>query len=201
MSIAWPWEKSLTLEQAKPYLTADPMAFEARPDFKAAKQSIETEDARSRSLLRSLLPSVDLTYSVGETHTRGITVSAWSSLATLTIPLWSGLKDYSGYKVQVENKAAAEARLHQLRREAQSTVTAAQANYRLSVQLYQARARNLGVARHILDQDEARFKIGRAVNHRSCREGVQHMFGAVAPRIKKAPTIIISYSRRRARLA
>lgn len=161
VQLTWPWEKSLSVEQMKGYLGDDLRPLESRPDYLAARYSVEAEESRGRSAFRGLLPTVDMTYSIGETHTQGHTFSEWNGMAVLTVPLWSGLKDYSNYKAQVQNKYAAEARLEQLRRDVAGQVSAAQANFRLAVQTYQSRARVLGTARHILEQDEARFKIGR----------------------------------------
>ncbi len=164
VSTEWPWEKNLSLDQVKDFINESgrKAAIEQRPDFRAAREFVESQDSLSRSFFRAMGPSVDLTYSVGELHSRGQTVSSWQSLATLTIPLWSGLKDHAAYRTQVEAKYAAEFRLHQLERDVQGLVEAAQANFRLSVQQYQVRTRNLTLARHIMDQDAARFKLGRA---------------------------------------
>ncbi len=137
-------------------------ALENRPDLLAARDAQASESARSRSLLRTMLPSLDLSYSVGDTYFSHEKVSGWSSLATLTVPLWSGLRDYSAYKVQVQSSFAAEFRVQQLQREILGSVSASQANFRLSVQQYESRLRNLSMAHRLLDQDAARFKIGRA---------------------------------------
>lgn len=162
--VDWPWIKVFTATTINRWLNskATSEAIQSRPDIRAARTTLETEEYRRRSLFRSMLPTIDLTYSVGETHLPNQTISAWSSLATLTIPLWNGFKDYSAYRVQVENQSASEFRLRQLEKDAKSGIESAQANYRLSLQQYQLRSRNLTVSKRILDQDVARFKIGRA---------------------------------------
>lgn len=164
VQLAWPWQAKFKLENLKTYLSLEAfeLAVKSRPDIQAAQYSLESEEDLGHSKFRTLLPSIDLTYSLAQTHLGAKTLNGWTSMATLTIPLWSGLKDYAAYRIQVENKYAAKARLEQLRRDVRAQVEEAQVNFRVSLKLSENRLRNLSLARHILEQDEARFKIGRA---------------------------------------
>ncbi len=163
LTLLWPWEKELESAVVGELVGAKAgQALGSRPDVRAARKAFEGESARGRYYFRSMLPTVDLNYQEGETHSRGQAVSDWSSLVTLTIPLWSGLRDYSIYKTQVATQTAADLRLRQLERDVVSGLEATQANFKLSRGQYSARVRNLATARHILDQDAARFRVGRA---------------------------------------
>jgi outer membrane protein TolC len=162
---SWPWRERLRLSEANRVLQEmeSLSAQDSRPDVRAATAALEAESARRRSLFRAMLPSIDLTYTVGDTHVgKSSVISGWNSAATLTIPLWNGLKDYTTYRVQYEKQNAAEHQLQQLAREVNSSVKSAKADFRTSVQQYESRARNLSTAKHLLDQDAARFKLGRA---------------------------------------
>lgn len=163
--IEWPWEKQLTDAKIKELVDKpleDREALNGRPDLRAAQQTLLAEQARKQSVFRSMLPYLDFTYSVGDTHVRGQTLSGWTTTATLTIPFWSGFKDYSAYRTQAENESSAEAKLHQVQLNSLSDAKSAQDNFRVSIQQYQSRLRNLKIARHLLDQDITRFKIGRS---------------------------------------
>jgi outer membrane protein TolC len=162
IQLQWPWEKRLTLENAKAALTAAPKAaLNTRPDYRAAKATLDTEEARSRAQFRNLFPTIDVNFTESQVEMGGQSSNAWQGLATLTIPLWNGYKDYSAYRVQAETKNAADFKLQQLERTIDSAVRTAQDNFRVAVQQYQSRVKNLNLAKHLLEQDAARFKIGR----------------------------------------
>jgi outer membrane protein TolC len=160
--LEWPWEKKLSAESVKTILDAAPKgALDSRPDYRAAKATLETEEARSRSSFRNLFPTIDLNFTESQVQLAGQSSNAWQGLATLTIPLWNGYKDYSNYRVQTETKNAAEFRLHQMERDIDGAVRTVQDNFKVAVQQYQSRLKNLNLAKHLLEQDAARFKIGR----------------------------------------
>lgn len=163
VSIEWPWLANLSEDKVKDLLAEKSLnaALESRPDLRAAKEFAESEDYHGRSLFRSMLPSIDLTYTVGETQLHGLNYSSWTTLATLTVPLWSGLKDYSTYRTQVEARYAAEHKMQQVKKDVLSSVEAAQKAFRLSMDQYRSRSKNLRLAKHILEQEDARFKAGR----------------------------------------
>jgi len=160
----WPWTKNFSMADVSRLLDESPSssAARSRPDWRAAQASMETEDYRERALFRSMLPTVDFSYSWSRYNRPDTAFSGWSTVAVLTIPLWSGLKDYSAFRVQEEARHAAEFRLRQVERDVRSTITAAQANFKISVAQFKSRTKNLETAQHILDQDTARFKMGRA---------------------------------------
>jgi len=158
----WPWEKRLSVDGVKKILEASPKsALETRPDYLSAKATLETEDARSRSKFRNMFPTVDINFTESQVEMGGSSANAWQGIATLTIPLFSGYKDYTSYRVQAETKNAAEIRLQQMERDIGGSVKSVQDSFKLAVQQYQTRIKNLNLAKHLLEQDAARFKIGR----------------------------------------
>lgn len=162
VKLEWPWEKKLSPDQIKDDLTKTPQsALASRPDYRASKAALESEEARSKSLFRLLLPTIDAGFTQSYVHAPHQSLNAWQGLVTLTIPLWNDYKDYSAYRVQEEAKRAAEMRLRQLERDIDSGVHTAQDNFKLAIQQYLSRLKNLDIAKHLLDQDAARFKIGR----------------------------------------
>jgi len=162
IKLEWPWEKRLSLEKVKAAIHADAKAaLDARPDYRAAKASLDSEEARSRAQFRNLFPTVDVNFTESQVQAPGQSFNAWQGMATLTVSLWNGYKDYSAYQVQTETKNAAEFRMRQLERDIAGNVHTSQDNFKLAVQQYQSRLKNLSLARHLLDQDATRFKIGR----------------------------------------
>jgi len=51
--------------------------------------------------------------------------------------------------------------VNQLKKDVESGLSAAQKAFRLGMDQYRSRVQNLTLAKHILDQEEARFKVGR----------------------------------------
>lgn len=161
--LVWPWEKALAIENVQKMLAEVKQSdLEDRPDWRAAHTAVIREDQHSRQLYRSMLPTVDANFAQSEVHLPGQLQAGWSSTATLTIPLWSGLHDYSAYRVQVESKYAADARLGQVQRDAEGGVRTAQTNFKIAYQQFQVRSKNLLRAKHVMEQDEARFRMGRS---------------------------------------
>lgn len=162
VKLQWPWEKKLSLDQLKGDLGGSSRtALTSRADYQAAMDSFKSEDAHSRAKFRLLFPTIDASFSESYVQAPRQSLTAWQGLVTLTIPLWNDDKDYSAYRVQEESKRAAEVRLRQLERDIDSSVHTAQENFKLAIQQYQSRLKNLEIAKHLLDQDAARFKIGR----------------------------------------
>lgn len=191
VSSQWPWTKEFERENK---LLTQRGGEESRPDILAAGATFETENARGRAAWRSLLPTIDLSYKLAENHPNKDHITMWSSMATLTIPLWSGLSDYTKYRVQVETKYAAEFRLAQTRKDALSEITSAQANYKISLQQYHSRQRTLNMAKRILEQDEARFKIGRA-NANDLNLDLNRVTGAELLAVQGTQAIHLAYMR------
>ncbi len=162
VKLEWPWEKRLSLEELKGEMSAGlKTALDSRPDYRAARTTFDAEDAKSRAQFRNLLPTIDISFTQSALQMPSQSFNAWQGMATLTVPLWNGYKDYSAYRVQAEAKSAAEYRMRQMERDIDGTVRSSQDNFKLAVQQYQSRLKNLTTAKHLLDQDVARFKIGR----------------------------------------
>ncbi len=164
VEIRWPWEVELSPSNMRELLDEKNLEqASSRPDVIAAKAQLESEEMRSKQLWRSIFPKLDLTFSLLELQVAGAqNQDGWQSVGTLTIPIWSGLSDYSAYRIQVEARNASEQRLRQLERDIQSLARLAQNNYRLAYDQYLSRKKNLERSQHILQQDEARFKLGRS---------------------------------------
>jgi outer membrane protein TolC len=137
-------------------------SLEERPDYRSARLLIEAEDERAKQYYRSMLPSVDVSYSRGEFESFGRWQPGWTAMITLSVPLFNRLEDYSIYKTQAEKRREAELRIEQLRRDELNLQKAYQENFRLALQTAEAREKTLGTAQRLLKVNVARFKAGRA---------------------------------------
>src|SRR5262249_658451 len=70
VKMEWPWARNFSEAQVKKLLeeSSSSSSVQGRPDLRAARASVEAEDFKHRALFRTMLPSVDLTYSLNEYH-------------------------------------------------------------------------------------------------------------------------------------
>jgi outer membrane protein TolC len=157
----WPWKTYLISGAVNELLNRIP-DVEVRPDFRSAQLLRDREDHLARRLHRSLFPSLDLSYSKGQYETVGDWNSGWSTVLTLTIPIFNGLQDYSQYRVKTEDRRQAEFQLERLRRDEMANQKAFQENLRLALRTANDRERTLKISEKLLNTNLARFRAGRA---------------------------------------
>jgi outer membrane protein TolC len=157
----WPWKNSLSPEEVSKVLSLKGDATQV-PAFKLAELSLESARLRTKQAKRSILPSIDFTYSQNQKEALGIRTEGWSSVISLSMPIFEGLSDYTKFRVQRADALIAEYNLQQTMRDTPVRQEIARKNLEIAAETARAREATLTVARRLFKSSLARFQAGRA---------------------------------------
>lgn len=155
----WPWKRVLV---DGPGLETTVFDLGRRPDWRVSLLDTEAERLRKRSALASLFPSIDLTGSYGSADFSDSGRRDWSTVVTLSVPLFDGWTNYAKYRVQDTTLLLAEIRIESLRRSAAPEVEGLRKSHRAARESALARERTAQLSGKLFEDSFQRFRLGRA---------------------------------------
>ncbi len=157
----WAWKSRLQSPKVVVLVKTLPN-LEKRPDIRAAENVVNAENSRMRAGFDGELPSLDLGVSFGVSQNQDGSGQGTTTDLTLTIPLFDRLANYSQYKVQYDNFAAADLKLRQLKLDAESQWKSSREQFNIALATALARDKTLEISQRLYNTNEQRFKQGRA---------------------------------------
>jgi outer membrane protein TolC len=154
----WPWKDVLNQNAA---LGQTQLNLELRPDWLAVSEDISAQHHRSQALSRSLLPSLDLSLNYGRSDVNFGDNHSFTTALTLSIPLLSGLADYSKYRIQLAAEQQALLNMENMKRAAPAKIGALQFKFNTALKSALGREKTLTVSRQLLEDNMQRFRLGR----------------------------------------
>lgn len=159
---SWPWKNNFESPKTQKLLSRG-VDLNSRPDYRSAQNNVDVQDYRKSKLFGAILPSIDLSYQENRSAIGGGRFEPESvAMVTLTLPLFSGLSDYTRYKVQGQSMLQAEYSLRQLGRDIPTAQKTAQENFKVALETAKKRENTLGLSRAVFKTSLKRFRMGRA---------------------------------------
>jgi len=157
----WPWSdvikaKAKTLEQE-----LKEFKLENSPQYRSAVFAEESSRANLNAKWRSLFPSIDLTFSTGNSDLSRGPTTYYAGAVILTIPIFDQFREYSDYRQAVGFSRQASAQRLFLAHDLSPLFEAAKKKFQNSLESSLLREKNLSVSRKLYDDNFARFKQGR----------------------------------------
>jgi outer membrane protein TolC len=160
VKVSWPWinffKKKLYLSMLK-----EKEKISNVPSYTVIENRMLANKALSTSLKRSMLPTLDLSVGYGYTDTIGVKDYEWTSLLTLTIPLFNKYSDYSSYKTQAARSLVNEYQLIEKKRNIVSNWTSDKKNFLKSLKTAKNREKTLRISRKLYQDNFKRFRNGK----------------------------------------
>ena len=161
IELVWPWKEAI--HQKSDELLSRIKALwkeEDLPSFRANRSRLAAKEQLKKLAWSQLLPTFDASASVGYQWDDSRN-QFWSLGATVTVPLFSRLEDYSEYRaksyaVEVQ-RATEEESLRSVRAEWKQ----ASESYGIAVETAQQREKTLEIARKLYRDNLKRFRMGR----------------------------------------
>ncbi len=171
----WPWKGRLQTQGVATLMRTVPN-IEARPDVRSLENLVNAENSRMKAGFDGEWPSLDLTGTVGTSQFEDGSQQVLTTGLTLSVPLFDRLANYSQYKVQYSNFAAADLKLRQLKLDAKAQWKASQEQFSIALATALSRDKNYKTSQSLYKTNENRFRQGRAsandleVDHRRLNE-------------------------------
>ena len=159
VQIVWPW-KSAILTGPRP--DASPFKLEDRPDYRASVKTLEAEDWRIHASRAHLLPSIDLSASYGNFDLSQTDRRDWSTILTLTVPIFEGFRGWSATRLQSLVKQQAELQRETIRRDAHAEIESQTVVFRAARDSAVAREKTSKISARLFNDNLQRFRLGRA---------------------------------------
>jgi len=159
----WPWENSFKDAKINQIINKK-VDLSERPDWKALLYSVDNQKSLLKKSKAQILPSLDLNVSYGQNKFQagGDWHESWQGVVGLSLPLFSNLNDYTGFRYQKINVIKAQANLTILKRKALSQSVADRENFKISLKTAKSREKNLEISRRLFKDNYQRFTQGRA---------------------------------------
>jgi outer membrane protein TolC len=158
----WPWKNSFGELDSKSWETDKTPDLSHRPDWRAAKKTVEAASDRLTQSWGKMFPSLDFSFSYGfgEDEYSGQNGPEYSAMLTLTIPLFDRLANYGQYRSQVYTQSNAELELEQTKRQAKSEWEASQRSFLISLDSAKARDKTVETSKRLYETNLKRFRAG-----------------------------------------
>lgn len=157
--IEWPL-KSLVSEEES--LQTRDFSLESRADWRAALAAVDAEKWRKRQSVTSFLPSLDLTASYGNQDLSLPDRRDWSTVLTLSIPIFDSLRSWTNYQTQSLSYEIAQRRAELVRRQASAEVESLRQTFKAARESALSRERTARVTEKLFTDNLQRFRLGRA---------------------------------------
>ena len=156
--ILWPWQRKF--QQRRLSKIESKYEVARTPGFLALDYDFAAQSQRVKQNFRTMFFSLDLDllYNV---RTTDVTPNEWSATATISIPLFDQLTNYSRYASQVEIKREAELALEEARRTLSAEHISLKTTYETALDTALSRAESLDIARRLYEDNVRRFRRGR----------------------------------------
>lgn len=154
----WPWRESLL----KKLPELSPSKADENISLKIAKKKVELSEMTAKRSFRTLLPSLDLTASLGFTDalTEKLNGSTYSAGLELRVPLFDRLQDYGSYRSQVHEKERASVGVVEEQRKLQKDWSTYQSALESSWENALLREKTLQTSNHLFQVNLERFRRG-----------------------------------------
>lgn len=153
----WPWREEITgsaIERLS-------FSLDSRPDWRSAQASVQEERQKKRQALGTLLPTLDFKGSYGTFDLDARDRRDWKAVWVLTVPLFSGFKDYSAYRVQGLDEQQARIRLETLRRRVPPEIESLRLSFTEARSSALAREKTAKLTEKLYADNLQRFRLGR----------------------------------------
>jgi outer membrane protein TolC len=161
----FPWKDRI--EKFKPEPIDRDAILRSRPEWIQAEAESRAADATARSSFRGFLPELGARASYGWTRDPLISNdyrTGWVGVLTLSIPIFSGFRDYAAYRVQSENSGAVDARLEGIKRDVLAEVESVPTRFEIARQSALDREAILRTSKDLYQANLSRFRQGRATS-------------------------------------
>ncbi len=161
----FPWKERIAATRAGAVEPAE--ILKLRPEWIEAEAETRAADAIARSAFRGLLPVVNARGTYGWTRDPYYGpdfVLGWEAALTVSIPIFSGFRDYAAYRVQSETAGATELRQEGVRRDVLAETRSVPSRYEIARQNALAREGILKSSRQLYQDNLSRFRQGRATS-------------------------------------
>jgi outer membrane protein TolC len=138
-----------------------------RPEWIEAEAESRSAEASAKSARSGLLPELAARVSYGWTKDPFYSTDftkGWEGALTLSVPIFSGFRDYSGYRFEAETAHAAEARMEGIKRDVLAEVRAVPSRFEIARKTALERDAILKASKRLYQDNLSRFRQGRATS-------------------------------------
>jgi outer membrane protein TolC len=159
VAIVWPWSNNLrTISREK--LNQSKLILSERADIKMLNSTIKSANYFSKKVRAKLLPRID--FSIEREQIKAYSKSTWDTISTisLTIPLFSGLRDYSAYNKSKIDIINLKRDMILKERSANKDFISSKSELIKRIEMAKKREQNVVISRKVYQGNFKRFKKG-----------------------------------------